>query len=95
MKKHEQTLTIIAIIVLLILIFLKVESDQQARIDAAEMQLTISYQAVIENEITINEIQGELKETKLQLEEWDNIDRRWLDWIRENWHLVKVVDGRQ
>ena len=95
MKKHEQTLTIIAIIVLLILIFLKIESDQQARMDAAEKQLSLSYQALMENEITINQIQGELEETQHQLEEWDNIDRRWLDWIRENWQLVKVVDGGQ
>jgi hypothetical protein len=95
MKKHEQTLTIIAILVLLVLIFLKVESDQRDRLEAAKIQMELSYQTLIESEVAINQIQSELTETKLKLDEWDDIDRRWLEWIRENWRLVKVVDSGQ
>lgn len=93
MKLRDQICVIIAIIVVLILIFHKMEQDNQARINTIETEQQALMDAIKQNEIIILSMTTDLATANEKLTEWEDIDVRWLKWIEDNWYLVKSLDG--
>lgn len=94
MKKKDTILVIIAIVVLLILIGDRLNQMNTDKIQALEQNKIELLEAINQNEMAIKDIQEKQSQITLKLGEWDDIDKRWLYWIEDNWHIVKSVGGK-
>ena len=95
MSKRDIVICLIAIVMLLVLIVDKLENDDL--ISKLSTEQTELIKLAASNEVVIMELQTEKDAINDKLDEWADIDMKWLYWIEENWHLVKQIgdgDGR-
>lgn len=91
MSKRDTVLSLIAIIILMVLVVDKLEKDDlMSKLSTEQTEL---YNMAASNEVVIMELQAEKEVINDKLDEWSEIDMKWLYWIEENWHLVKQIGG--
>lgn len=79
----------------MVLITLKWSELQVSR---AELKILEAQKAALEETLYIKQtmaikaLEEEQRQVNQKLEEWDDIDKRWLVWIEENWTLVKNIN---